>query len=175
MWKKTSTLWNLPRFLEWYSGSHIFYTDSVGKLPTNKQIDVALTNALDSHALKSPSEKLSSEGRKLVEDLREVIYSAKCLWLKKNCNEELQNFLFHSKQRCDAPDSTDTSGPISEDNTQGNYQRALKGLRTLGRLLATNGQFRKLLKDVTLLILDMAADAASYASQKIRPGQERLG
>jgi hypothetical protein len=149
-------------------------SDFLGKFPTNKQIDVALTSAVDSSMLKTPSKQLSSEGRDIVKDLRDVIDSAKYLWLKKNYNEELQNFLYHTIQASTSPDSSNINAPVSKDQAQEHGQQALEGLRTLGRLLVTNGQFRKLLEDVTLLGRDMAADAASNATQKIRPDKERL-
>ena len=124
--------------------------------------------------LTNPSKQLSSEGRELVKDLRDVIDSAKYLWLKKNYNEELQNFLYHTIQASTSPDSSNINAPVSKDQAQEHGQQALQGLRTLGRLMITNGQFRKLLEDITLLGRDMAADAAQNATQKIRPDKERL-
>ena len=149
--------------------------DMLGKFPSNEQIDVALTGAVQSEKLTSPSQQLSPEGRELVKDLRDVIDSLKYFWLKKNYNEELQNFLYHTIQASTSPDASNINAPVSKDQAQEHGQQALQGLRTLGRLLVTNGQFRKLLEDVTLLVRDMAADAASNATQRIRPDKERLG
>jgi Family of unknown function (DUF5923) len=146
----------------------------VGKFPSNKQIDRALTSAVDSNALKNPDKQLSEEGRQLVQDLRDAIDSMKQLWLKKNYDENLQNFLYHTAQASSTPDSTNINAPVSKDQAQQHGQDALEGLRTLGRLLVTNGQFRKLLEDSTLLIRDMMADGAAKATQKIRPDQDRL-
>lgn len=124
--------------------------------------------------LANPSKQLSEEGQGLVKDLRDVIESAKWLWLKKNYNEELQNFLWHTIQASTTPDSTNINVPVSKDQAQQHGQDALNGLRTLGRLLITNGQFRKLLEDAVLLGRDMAADAASHATGTLRPDQDRL-
>ena len=143
----------------------------VGKLPSNKQINVALTSAVESNMLTNPSKQLSSEGRALVKDLRDVIDSAKYLWLKKSYNEELQNFLFHTIQTSTTPN---VNAPLSKDEVKEDRDQALQALRTLGRLLVTNGQFRKLIEDATLLARDMVADGASKATQKIRPEQDRL-
>jgi hypothetical protein len=44
----------------------------------------------------------------------------------------------------------------------------------LGRVVSTNGQFRKLLSDVSLLARDMVADAGAKATSKIRPDEDRL-
>jgi len=152
----------------------IFNAFSAGKFPSNKQIDVALTSAVESDMLTNPSEKLSEEGRQLVKDLRDVIDSAKLLLLKKNYNEELQNFLYHTMRAAATPDARNIDAPVSQDRAKEHGNETLNGLRTLGRLVLTNGQFRKILEDITLLIRDMAADGASKATQKLRPDQERL-
>lgn len=147
------------------------FTDYAGKFPTNKQIDVALTSAVESDMLRNPSEQLSSEGRQLVKDLRDVIDSAKYLCLRKNYDEELQNFLYNTMKASTQPN---VDAPISKDTANDHGNQALDGIRTLGRLLITNGQFRKLLEDVTLLARDMVADGASKATEMIRPDQDRL-
>lgn len=41
-------------------------------------------------------------------------------------------------------------------------------------MLITNGQFRKLLKDSTVLLRDIAGDAATNVAGKVRPGEEQL-
>jgi len=152
----------------------IFQAFGNGKFPSNQQINVALTSAVESKMLTAPSKNLSSEGRELIKDLREVIDSAKYLWLTKNYNEEFQKFLYHTIQASTSPDSTNIKAPVSKDQAQDHGQQILQGLRTLGRLLVTNGQFRKLLEDFTLLGRDIAADASSTVTQKIRPNQDRL-
>ena len=151
--------------------SRDFVLTFVGKLPSNKQINVALTSAVESNMLTYPSKQLSWEGRTLVKDLRDVIDSAKYLWLRKNYNEEFQDLLFHTIQTSTIPN---VNVPLSTDQVKGHGEQALQGLRTLGRLLVTNGQFRKLLEDATLLARDMVADAASKAIQTIRPEKDRL-
>lgn len=121
--------------------------------------------------LNNPSEKLSPEGRVLVKDLRDVIEAGQHLFLKKNYHEEFQNFLFHSME---TQISVDVDVPVNKDRAKDQGDHALQGLRTLGRLLITNGQFRKLLEDFALLARDMAADVASKATERIRPDEERL-
>ena len=143
----------------------------VGKFPSNKQINVALTSAVESNMLANPSKQLSLEGQALVKDLRDVIDSVKYLWLKKNYNEELQNFLFHTVQTSTTPN---VNAPLSKDQVKEHGDQALQDLVALGRLLVTNGQFRKLLEDVILLARDMVADIASKITQKTRPEQDRL-
>jgi len=59
----------------------------------------------------------------------------------------------------DAPDIPVSKGGIKRDS-----KKALKQLRTLGDLIYSNSEFRKLLADANILFRDMFADAASKAA-----------
>lgn len=144
-----------------------------GKVPSNQQIDVALNSALDSRALKSPSKNLSSEGRELVADVRDVIEQSKKLLLSKNEGNLLQEFIWNS-QHLDSSVADTPNAPIGKDTMQQHGDQALDGLKTLGRLILSNGQFRKLLDDAIVLIRDMAGDAAQTAAEKVNPDEDRL-
>ncbi|KAL9099490.1 MAG: hypothetical protein Q9163_005017 [Psora crenata] len=163
-----------------------------GKVPSNKQIDVALNSAIASKALSSPSTNLSQEGRQLVGDLRDVIEQAKVLLLVKNQGNLLQDFIWQTQQVSSG--GTQLPGaPVDKDVAQQHGNQALDGLRTLGTLLLSNGQFRKLCKfmdrshyypalapdgfpvsDATILLRDIAGDAAQNAATRINPSQDRL-
>ncbi|KAK1722223.1 hypothetical protein BDP67DRAFT_485042 [Colletotrichum lupini] len=144
-----------------------------GKVPSNDQIDVALNSFLASKALSNPPEKLSPEGRALIADAREVVIQAKNLLLSKNQGNLIQDFIWQTVQF--DPKAVDVPGaPVNNEVAQQHGDKALEGLRTLGTLLITNGQFRKLLKDATVLIRDMAGDAATNAAQRVRPSGEAL-
>jgi len=123
-----------------------------GKVPSNKQIDIAMSSALASRQLASPSKKLSTEGQKLVNDLRHAIEQAKHLMLTKNEGNLLQDFIWQTEQLSgnNGPSTTTPGAPVSKDVAQQHGQQALEGLRTLGTLLISNGQFRKLCKSYTL-------------------------
>jgi DNA ligase-4 len=109
----------------------------------NDQIDVALNSFLASRALSNPSNKLSSEGQTLIADAREVVKQAKHLLLSKNEGNLLQDFIWQT-QNFD-PNAVGTpDAPIGKDTAKRHGEQALDGLRTLGTLLITNGQFRKL-------------------------------
>jgi len=112
-------------------------------LHQNDQIDVALNSFLESKALSSPSAKLSPEGHALVADVREVVKQAKQLLLSKNEGNLLQDFAWQTQQL--DPKAVSVPGaPIDKSTAQQHGNQALEGLRTLGTLLITNGQFRKL-------------------------------
>lgn len=111
--------------------------------PQNDQIDVALNSFLESKALSNPSEKLSPEGKVLVGDVREVVNQAKRLLLSKNDGNLLQDFIWQTQQF--DPKAVNVPGaPVSKDVAQQHGNQAMEGLRTLGTLIITNGQFRKL-------------------------------
>ncbi|KAI4089442.1 MAG: hypothetical protein L6R37_008036 [Teloschistes peruensis] len=144
-----------------------------GKVPSNKQIDVALNSAIASKPLANPSNKLSSEGRHLVADLRDVIEQAKVLLLTKNEGNLLQDFLWQTRF-VSGGNAAVPGAPVDRATAQQHGNQALDGLRTLGTLIISNGQFRKLLSDVTILIRDIAGDAAQNAANRVNPSQDQL-
>jgi hypothetical protein len=146
---------------------------SNGKVPSNKQIDVAMNSALAHKSLNSPSKKLSTEGQKLVGDLKTVIEQAKILLLTKNEGNLLQDFIWQAEQITGAG-ATLPGAPVDKDTAKQHGNEALDGLRTLGTLLISNGQFRKLLSDATVLLRDIAGDAAQNTANKVKPSEERL-
>lgn len=109
----------------------------------NKQIDVALNSAIASKPLSQPSAKLSDEGKHLVSDLRNVIEQAKVLLLTKNEGNLIQDFIWQTSQLSGSGAKL-PGAPIDKGTAQQHGDQALDGLRTLGTLLISNGQFRKL-------------------------------
>ncbi|KAI9894334.1 MAG: hypothetical protein M1814_003090 [Vezdaea aestivalis] len=144
-----------------------------GKVPSNKQIDVAMNSALASKPLATPSKRLSPEGQKLISDLRSVVEQAKILLLTKNQGNLLQDFIWHSEQ-LSGGSATVPGAPIDKETAQKHGNDALDGLRTLGTLLISNGQFRKLLSDATILVRSMAGDAATTAAGRVNPSEAQL-
>ncbi|KAM4062146.1 hypothetical protein HRG_008995 [Hirsutella rhossiliensis] len=145
----------------------------LGKVPSNDQIDVALNSFLASKALSSPHKDLSDDGKRLVQDARDVVQQAKNLLLSKNDGNLIQDFVWQTTQ-FDAKSIQSPNAPVSKDTAKRDGDEALQGLRTLGTLLITNGQFRKLLKDSTTLLRDMAGDAATNAATRVRPSEDEL-
>ncbi|KAF2646343.1 hypothetical protein P280DRAFT_415519 [Massarina eburnea CBS 473.64] len=152
----------------------IYQAFANGKVPSNKQIDVALNSTLASKALNSPSKKLSPEGQSLVNDLKRVIDQAKTLVLTKNEGNLLQDFIWQTEQ-VSGGNAQVPGAPVDKQTAQQHGNDALEGLRTLGTLILSNGQFRKLLSDATILLRDIAGDAAQNTATKVKPGQDQLG
>lgn len=151
----------------------IYAAFAQGKVPTNKQIDVAMNSALEWQQMRSPSKKLSTEGQQLVGDFRNVVEQTKTLLLTKNQGNLLQDFIWQT-QKMDSGNANMPNAPIDKDTARQHGQQALEGLRTLGNLLITNGQFRKLLSDATVLMRDIAGDAATKTANRVNPSEDRL-
>ena len=139
----------------------------------SEQIDIALNSALASTPLAQPSAKLSEEGRHLVADLKEVIRQAKYLLLTKNEGNLLQDFIWQT-QNLDGGNASVPSAPVDKETAKQHGNQALEGLRTLGTLIISNGQFRKLLRDAQILLRDIAGDAAQKTATKVNPSESDL-
>ena len=107
-----------------------------------------MNTALEWNGLNKPSSKLSPEGRALVADVRDVVEKAKILLLTKNQGNLIQDFIYQT-QHIGKGDAHGVSAPVGKDQAKQQGQEALDGLRTLGELIITNGQFRKLCKCIT--------------------------
>lgn len=122
-----------------------------GKMPSNKQCDVALNSALNSKALSNPSKELSEEGQKLVQDLRDVIDQSRKLILSKNDGHLIQEFIYNA-QHLGSVEVNKPGAPVDKDGAKRDGNEALDGLKTLGTLLITNGEFRKICKNIYIYI-----------------------
>jgi hypothetical protein len=80
-----------------------------------------------------------------VADFRNVVEQAKYLLLTKNEGNLLQDFIWQS-QKIDGGDAALPNAPVDKETAKQHGNQALEGLRTLGTLIITNGQFRKLCK-----------------------------
>jgi hypothetical protein len=78
-----------------------------------------------------------------VKDFREVVQQAKYLLLSKNEGNLLQDFIWES-QKVTGGNAAVPGVPVGKESAQQDGNKALEGLRTLGTLIISNGQFRKL-------------------------------
>lgn len=161
---------DIARKLQLYG---IFQAFSTGKVPSNKQIDVALNSVLEHRFLSNPSKNLSTEGQQLIADLRDVIDQAKMLLLTKNQGNLLQDFIWHSEQ-ISGGNAAKPGAPVDKDTAHQHGNEALDGLRTLGTLIISNGEFRKLLSDATIFLRDIAGEAAQSAASRVSPSEDQL-
>lgn len=132
-----------------------------------------MNSFLKSRYIASPPDKLSDEGKRLVQDFRNVVEQAKLLLLSKNDGNLLQEFIWETQQ-VTGGDASVPSVDLSKDQAKKHGNEAAEGLRILARLIISNGQFRKLLNDAVVLVRSIAGDAASKAATKVQPPQEAL-
>jgi hypothetical protein len=85
----------------------------------------------------------------------------------------LQDFIWQTQQ-ITGGEAAKPGVPVSKDTAKQHGNEALEGLRTLGTLIISNGQFRKLLNDATILLRSIAGDAATKTASKVHPGEDRL-
>ena len=78
-------------------------------------------------------------------DLRDVVEQAKYLILTKNEGNLLQDFIWQTEQMSGG-NAQLPGAPIDKNVARQHGNQALDGLRTLGTLIISNGQFRKLCK-----------------------------
>lgn len=91
----------------------------------------------------NPSKRLSSEGQHLVNDLRNVIENAKALLLTKNEGNLIQDFIWQARG-IDGGSASAPGAQVHRGEAKQDGKNALDGLQTLGSLIISNGQFRKL-------------------------------
>jgi len=108
-----------------------------------------------------------------VADVKAVVEESKKLLLSKNEGNLIQEFVWDA-QGISGGNAGTPNAPVDKATAQQHGDQALDGLKTLGRLILSNGQFRKLLDDVVVLARDMAGDAAQKAANKVNPNEERL-
>lgn len=79
----------------------------------------------------------------MVADFKDIVVQAKKLLLSKNEGNLLQDFIWQTQQ-FDPSVVSVPNAPVDKDTVKQHGDKALEGLRTLGTLIITNGQFRKL-------------------------------
>ena len=158
-------------------------------MPDNSQIDKVLDYVIKT----SPVDlnKLSPEGRVLIDDFRDIIETARMMVVEKNADELFQNAVYSSysgdpsraKQQGVAPISKDEA---KKDVDQGESYRytiitdftltlaAAAHLRTLITLFITNSEARKLVSDLGIIGRDVFASGAVKVAEKVKPDQAAL-
>ena len=160
-------------------------------MPDNSQIDRTLKYVLDNSPV--PTDELSPEGKRLIQDTRDIIDTARKIVKEKNADELVQNFFWHTRDV--SAHQAVTSGqpdiPVGKDKVKSDGQQglsrarllriahtdiiiAVQHLRTLITLVFTNAEARKLLSDFGLIGRDLLARGASKAAENIAPPEHRL-
>jgi hypothetical protein len=145
-----------------------------GRMPDNRQIDATLKYVLDNPPV--DTDKLSPDGRKLVQDTHDVIETARLIVREKNSEELFQNFVWHTWDVSLDGAKVDSSEltPVDRDKRTEDRKTAVRHLRTILSLILTNSEVRKLLSDFSVIGRDLLAKGAVKAVEIIRPTEEEL-
>ncbi|EMD37684.1 hypothetical protein CERSUDRAFT_105609 [Gelatoporia subvermispora B] len=144
------------------------------RVPTNDQIDAALTYAIDHSPI--PTDELSPAGQTLIQDIRDILDSTRTLVQEKNSGELLQNFVWHTRDVDTDRAKKDPNEvlPVDNDKVRSDAQTAQQHLRTLASLVLTNSEVRKLIEDFSVIGRDLLSRGAMKAAEMTRPDEERL-
>ncbi|KAJ7490866.1 hypothetical protein FB451DRAFT_1513957 [Mycena latifolia] len=146
------------------------------RLPTNAQ----LAAALDYVKANSPvdEKKLSSEGRRLVGDIRDILASLSALVQEKNEGEILQRFVWATRgvdaSALRPADGDKEKGKEELEKAKRDAQQAAHHLRTLLSIVLTNAEMRKLLTDAGTVGRDLLSKGAAKAAERVAPNPEKL-
>ncbi|RXW16225.1 hypothetical protein EST38_g9633 [Candolleomyces aberdarensis] len=165
---------DVERKLKFYGVIQAFHK---GRLPSNAQIQETLTYVID-HSPVDVS-KLSPEGKKLVQDVRGIIDTARLMVQDKNADELFQNFVWHTRSvdtdsLKDAAASELSEGTVNKEKVKEDGNQAVRHLRTLLTLILTNSEVRKLLSDFALIGRDLISIGASKTSTLLAPHPDKL-
>ncbi|KZT25454.1 hypothetical protein NEOLEDRAFT_1133378 [Neolentinus lepideus HHB14362 ss-1] len=145
-----------------------------GRLPDNQQIDRTLKYVVDHEPIDTNA--LSPEGKRLIQDTRDIIETARIIVAKKNRDELFQNFVWHTRGVDTDQVKTDPNDvlPVDQEKAKSDGKQAVQHLRTLLTLVLANSEVRKLLSDFSVIGRDLLAKGAAKAATHIGPDQERL-
>lgn len=105
-----------------------------------------------------------------------LIETARQMVMQKNQDELFQKFLWATREtdnsKINPGKHVDT--PVNKEQAKSEGDEALQHLKTLGKLIITNGEFRKVCKDISLLSREVAVDAATKVADKARPDEEAM-
>ena len=144
------------------------------RMPSNEQIDRTLQYTLSHSPV--PESELSSEGRKLIADARDIVETARLIVKEKNADELFQNFIWHTRDTDFDQGKKDPNEviPVDKEKAKSDGQQAVAHLRTLLSLILTNAEVRKLLSDFGIIGRDLFARGAMKVAETARPDEERL-
>ncbi|THH03681.1 hypothetical protein EW145_g6091 [Phellinidium pouzarii] len=145
-----------------------------GRFPDNSQIDDTLRYVKDNSPMDVGA--LSQDGQRLVQDVGDIVDTARAIVVEKNADELFQNFLWHTRQIdvSQAKQDPNSFVPVDGEKAKADGQQAATHLRTLFTLVLTNAETRKLLADFALIGRDLFAIGAIKAAELTRPDKEKL-
>ncbi|CAG8506816.1 3192_t:CDS:2 [Paraglomus occultum] len=149
----------------------IFSAFKEGKLPSNEQIKRFLNKVLNIMRKEKKKQRLSGEGRELMEEFKGLVRVTMDVISRKNADEDFQELVWCLTEAAKKNVGTTSEGGASVDaNVMQEARKGVDSLWTITQLLTTNNEFRQLLRDLVIIIRDMFADLTST----IRPPEHEV-
>ncbi|KAK0451135.1 uncharacterized protein EV420DRAFT_1561072 [Desarmillaria tabescens] len=135
------------------------------RLPTNKQLDSWLNYALDHPPVETST--LSKDGQKLVADIQEIFRTLRNMIEEKNGDELIQNWIWQTREVEMSDISAGNVQGVDKEKAKEDVDTATRHVRTLVNLVLTNSEFRKLIKDFSVVGRDLAAKVIAPSAKQL--------
>ncbi|KAK0472554.1 hypothetical protein IW261DRAFT_1508059 [Armillaria novae-zelandiae] len=138
------------------------------RLPTNKQVDSWSDYALDNPPVDTST--LSKDGQKLVRYPR-ILRTLRSMIQEKNGDELIQDWIWQTREVDVSDVSPENVKSVDKEKGKADADTATRHVRTLVNLVLTNAEFRKLIKDFSVVARSRSQSAPEG---QFVPDEERL-
>lgn len=153
-----------------------------GYMPSTEQTIAHLRSMLGYDVFNPRNTQLTPAGRKLVRESRKLISGVIELLRKKNGDDQIQDFLYCTQRARLSLDVDDLIATAGQAKAGVDARAGYEALRTVGDLLMTNADFRKLCTDLTTIARQILSETAHTSAQvadsvaeTLAPSQTELG
>ncbi|PBK79985.1 hypothetical protein ARMGADRAFT_1099659 [Armillaria gallica] len=140
------------------------------RLPTNKQVDSWIDYALDNPPVNTST--LSKDGQKLVADIQEILRTLRSMIQEKNGDELIQDWIWQTREVDMSNVSPGNIKGVEKEKAKEDADTATRHVRTLVNLVLTNSEFRKLIKDFSVVGRDLAAKVIAPSAEQLKGADE---
>ncbi|EAW06328.1 uncharacterized protein ACLA_080120 [Aspergillus clavatus NRRL 1] len=147
---------------------------SEGYMPSTDQTITNLRTLLASDILNYRNQDIGSVGRQLIRDCRLWIEIFIEFLREKNGDDQLQEFLWHLSRSRASLDTSQVARRASNAKARQDTKAAYDSLRTVGKLLLTNSDFRLFVEDLTTVGREIFSDTAYALSDTSKQVGEQL-
>ncbi|KAK2750742.1 hypothetical protein FQN57_002815 [Myotisia sp. PD_48] len=159
----------------------MFRALSAGYMPSTSQIVSILQNILSSEFLNPSNPTLSRGGKLVARDCRSWMRIFIGLLRDKNGNDQLQEIIYQFSGSQVSVDTSNLASSASISKMHADSAAAYESIRTVGGLLLTNADFRRLVKDVSTVGRSIFSDtsaavsaAAKQVAKEVEPSKARM-
>ncbi|KAL1889235.1 hypothetical protein Cpir12675_005863 [Ceratocystis pirilliformis] len=143
-----------------------------GRMPSTEQILVYLKDIQTSEAL-GDEEGLSQDGRVLLRLFRRLIAESSELLRSKNGQDQLQDFIWHSRQ-ADMSGGKRAAASVAGLKNKADAQAAVESGRTVLSMILGNSDFRELIADLAAFAREVVGDTKKTIKQEAHEAHEEL-